>query len=90
MACAWSVAGEDTALTQTLLVTGEYISRVSSTAATQLKVPSVVVGIGHSFGDLATGTSVTAMGFWGMVGSAEATTLALDVFPDGEPLTHHV
>ena len=56
MASAWSFAGESTVLTQTLPVTADYISRVSSTAATKLKALCVIVGIGHSSGDLATGT----------------------------------
>ena len=60
-ASAWLIAGTGV-LTQTLPGIAEHVYRASSTAATEQKPFLVMVGVGHSFGPLATGSSVTSKG----------------------------
>ena len=70
------IAADDELLTQTVPGIADHINRMASAAATMLMALCVIVGIGHSFGDLANWTLVTAEGYQAIIGpSAVASRL---------------
>ena len=74
----------------TLPVIADHECQASAAAATEGKALFVIIGSGRNHGNLERGMSVTAKGFRAIMELAAATTLALDMYPGGEPLTYHV